>query len=75
MTCNDIITSQKVQMKYAHTTTFTVMREGDRVNTFLGLAGMEWMQWLLGDVLVITCLRGMLLRARGGSVHKPQHTD
>ena len=42
MTCNDIITSQKVQMKYAHTTTFTVMREGDRVHTFLGLAGMEW---------------------------------
>ena len=29
-------------------------------------------------VLVITCLRGMLPRAcsaRGGSVHKPQHTD
>ena len=29
-------------MKYAHTTTFTVMREGERVHTFLGLAGMEW---------------------------------
>ena len=39
MTCNDIITAKK----YAHTTTITVMREGERVRTlFLGLAGMEW---------------------------------
>ena len=35
MTCNDIIS------KMLHTT-FTVMREGERVHTFLGLAGMEW---------------------------------
>ena len=40
MTCNDIITSHLCM----HTlyTTFTVMREGERVHTFLGLAGMEW---------------------------------